>query len=214
MIQRRSSSRIKRLAVFLLLTSVGVVALAEDALVNGGRSPDGRYEVRISHNRGSDPAGIPDSYSLHLRRTKAKKPLSPLNTVGGYLYYAGARERCQALWHSSGEFVAVTDQETKHSKEIYIFAVSGGRASRLDFPDYIQNVLGRVDATEVASHCISNPKAWDGDDLLLEFYFSTKRREGGRVFYSVDVTLHLFHGPNNAPVVGLKSVGVSKELEG
>jgi hypothetical protein len=110
--------------------------------------------------------------------------------------------------------VVITDQATKHSKEIYILAVSNEGVERLDFPDYVQNALGRIDATEVDLHCISTPKAWAGDDLLLTFYFSARVPATGRHFYTSEVTLHLSHGPNNAPSVGLKKVTAPKEQEG
>jgi hypothetical protein len=214
MMQRRTSRRLKALATFVLLTSSLAFALAEDALMNGGRSPDGRYEVRIARERSPGPASVPDGYSIYLQDTKAKQTRPTLRTVGGYLRYAGATERCQAVWHSSGKFVAICDQATRHSKELYLFAVSGDRVTRLDLPDYAQNALGRVGATEIDLHSISTPKAWDGDDLLLEFYFSTSQPERGRFFHSVDVVLRLSHGPNAVPAVRLKSVGNLKKLEG
>jgi hypothetical protein len=189
-------------------------ASAEDALMQGGRSPDGRFEVRIVRHANSGPDNLPDTYSIHLHAARTAQPFYSLDSIGGYNRYGAAIERCRALWHSSGEFVVITDQATRHSKEIYIVAISNGRAERLDIPDYIQNALGRVGATEIDLHCISTPKAWSGDDLLLTLYFSARPPRGGRHFYTSDVTLHLSHGPNIAPTVGLKSVTVPIEKEG
>lgn len=182
--------------------------------MDGGRSPNGRYEVRIAHQVSNDPNSSPDGYVIHLHVAKRAKPFFTLDGVGGYNRYAAATERCHAFWHESSEFVVITDQATRHSKEIHILAVSDGHAERLAFPDYIQNALGRVGATEIDLHCVSTPKAWNGDDLALILYFSAKSQERGRHFYTSDVTLHLSHSRNNAPTVMLKNITSPKEQEG
>jgi len=204
----------KALASTLSLVLIAAFVCAEDVLMDGGRSPDGRYEVRIAHEVSTDPNNSPDSYSILLHAAKTTKPFYALDSIGGYNRYAAATERCHAFWHRSGEFVVITDQATRHSKEIYILAVSTQRTERLAFPNYIQNALGRIGATEIDLHCVSTPKAWDGDDLLLTLSFSARLPTGRRQFYTTDVTLHLSHGPNSAPTVGLKNVTTPKEQEG
>ncbi len=84
--------------------------MRKKALVDGGRSKDGHYEVRI----------------------------------------VGAR----------------------HSLEIYVFYLAGASATRITLPDYTQNALGRVTATQPDLHCLSEPKRWDGNKLDLELRFS------------------------------------------
>lgn len=196
----------KILASALSLVLIGALANGEDALMNGGRSPDDRYEVRIAHHSSTDPNDVLDTYSIHLQATKTAKPFFTLDSIGGYNRYAAATERCAALWHQTSQFVVVTDQATRHSREIYVVAISHGHAERIQIPDYVQNALGRVNATEIDLHCVSTPTRWDGDDLRLTLFFSVHSPERGRLFYTCDITLHLSHGRNNAPSIGLKSV--------
>ena len=201
-------------ALIAALSLIAAVASAEDTLMAGGRSPDGRYEVRISRRAGIGQDSVPDGYSIQLHASGSPKPLFTLDTASGYNRYAAAIERCTALWHQSGEFVVITDQTTRHSREIYILTVSEDHAERLQIPEYVQNALGRVAATEVDLHCVSQPIRWDGDDLLLTLYFSVRHPEHGRVSYRCDLTLHLSRGPHMAPSIRLKNVSNPTREEG
>jgi hypothetical protein len=163
----------KAFASIIAFALVTDATFAEDALMEGGRSPSGSYEVRIARQAAKDPS----DYGIHIHSTAAAaKPIFTLDGIGGLLRYPAALERCRALWHASNQFVAVTDQATRHSRELYILAVSPDGAKRLELPDYIQNALGRVNATSVDFACVSNPKRWDGDDLVVEFYFTANQR--------------------------------------
>ena len=197
-------------ALIAALLAMTVSVMAEDALVEGGLSPDGRYEVRIAQVPERDPS----DYAIHIHATNAKKPFYTLEGIGGYDRYGGARQSCRAFWHPTGEFVVVTDRGTKHSREIYLLAVTPNDTQRLHVPDYVQNALGRVDATHTDLHCFSTPKNWKDDDLTLELYFSTCAPERGRRFYTFSVVLHLNHGRNQAPYVQLTRVSKPKENEG
>jgi hypothetical protein len=179
---------------------------AESALMQGGRSPDGEYEVRIFR----EPLHDPSDYSIGIYPAGGSEPLYTLDGTGGFLRYPAAVERCRAFWHSSSQFVAVTDQGTRHSRELYLLAVQPHGVERLELPNYIQKALGRVDATEIDSQCVSTPKGWEGDDLLLTLQVSASHPGRGRIYYECNVILHLSHGPMNAPFVRLKSVSQPK----
>jgi hypothetical protein len=179
------------------------IACAEDALMDGGRSPNGRFEVRIVR----DPNSEPSDYAIRIQNSATGKSLFTLDNIGGYLRYSAAVERCHALWHSSSQFVAITDQGTRHSRELYLLAIYPDRVDRLKFPDYIQNALGRVGATEVDFACVSSPIRWEGDDLIVQFHFTANDRHS----YTCDVILHISHGEHTAPSIGLKSVSNSME---
>jgi len=200
----------KALVAALAVMILSVAASAEDALVDGGLSPDKRFEVRIARDPNSDPS----DYAIRIHAAKAKKPFYTLRDIGGLDRYPAAKQSCRALWHSSSQFVVFTDHGTRHSKEIYLLDVTPGHVERLQLPDYVQNALGRVNATEIDIHCLSTPKKWTDDDLLLTLFFSTSTLEHGRRFYTCDVTLHITHGQNQAAYVGLAKVTQPKEEEG
>ena len=175
----------------------------EEALLPGGRSPDGRYEVRV---RGSVEA--PYGYEILVYAAGGKQPIHTLADVGGILRYSTAREECKALWHPSSKFVVFTDQPTKHSRVLHILAVSGDRVERLKAPDYAMNAIGRADAVENYRRSVPTPQRWEGDDLHLNFRFDTRDGE-----FSSEVVLHLRHGGNAAPVIELKSVSPAKPAD-
>jgi hypothetical protein len=200
-----ASSEMKAFAYVIAFVRITGVAFAEDALMDGGRSPNGNFEVRIAREATNDPS----DYGIHIHSVATAKPFFTLDGIGGLLHYPGALERCHALWHPSSQFVAITDQGTRHSRELYLLAVYPDRAERLEFPNYVQNALGRVNATSVDFACISSPKRWDGDDLLVDFSFTTNQRR----YYTSEVILHVSHGEHSAPSIQLKSVSKPSEKE-
>lgn len=82
----------------------------------------------------------------------------------------------------------------------------------MDFLDYVQNALGRIDAVSVGLHCISKPLNWTKDDLEISLCFSVDRLESGRNFYESRIILHLDHGQNQSPRIELVSVSKPKDL--
>lgn len=184
--------------LLLVITSALAVSMqAKEALVDGGRSKDGHYEVLIVE----DPDSEPSDYVFDIVDTQTRKRLARVEDAGGILRYNAARGTSRALWDDSSSFVVFTDQGTRHSLEIYAFYVSGASATRIALPDYVQNALGRVDATQIDLHCLSAPKRWDGTKLNLELGFSVSNPARGRVFYSCDVTLGFHRGDSSASLL-------------
>jgi len=196
-------------AIVAALTMIAAItpAVAEDALVEGGRSPDGGYEVRLVRTPDYSPDKDGSEYLFHIRAGD-----KTLVTVAGsgFRGYPVAKEYCKALWDKSGRFVAITDRDTRHSTAFHIVAVSPDKTQELEIPHYAQNALGRVDATEVDIASVSTPIRWDDDELIMEYYFTAN----GRRSYTCDVTLHVRHEDHSVPSVGLKAVTKPKENEG
>jgi HEAT repeat protein len=186
------------------LAAGGAGEATETMLMFEGRSPDDRYEVRITR----EPDLAPSDYSISIHSVETGKPLFTLYDQGGFNEYATSWAGCRARWHPSSEFVALTDQGTQHTRELYLIGLSDGRFVRLHLPDYVQNALGRVDAAETELYCLSIPNAWENDDLLLTLEFAVANPEPRqeRLFYTCDVILHLHRGPNEVPYIKLKSV--------
>lgn len=194
---------------FLLLLSLVFASsvLAEDALAPGGRSPDGRREVRVARAWDREPS----DYRIEIRAMNRVAPLLILDDVGGWLRYPGAKKQCCALWHTSANFVVIMDRGAKTSSKVFVIDLSGPSAKRLSLPDYVQNALGRVNATSTSTTCFSVPKAWYGDDLLVTLHFWTDSLKFGRQRYCADVVLRLFHGRYAEP--NLQLVAVSAPVE-
>ena len=154
-----------RILFLVLALALAIAAQAKETLIEGGCSHDGRFEVRIVQDINRD---IPSDYVFAIYNTRTNKCLIRFDEVGGILRYDDAfRKHSKALWNDSNSFVVFTDSGTQHSTEIYVFNVSDGSAQRVQLPDYLQNALGRIDATEAGIICGSIPERWDGNKLHL-----------------------------------------------
>lgn len=167
------------------------------------QTASGPYEVCIS---AASPSERDAGYTVAFRDRATLKVVSTAETIGGYTTPAVAAETSKVIWHPSGQFVAFTDRGTKHSTELYVYSLRDGKPLKLDYLDYVQNALGRVDAVEIGLHCVSTPQAWADDALTVKLYFSVDRRETGRHFYETLVTFHLDHSPKETPRLRLVSV--------
>jgi hypothetical protein len=190
-------------ALVLIFGALISSAMAEEKMAAGGKSPDGQYEVRIARE-----SGEPSDYGLHIHSTQPAKRIFRIPDTGGYLRFEAAVERDHAYWHPSSRCVAITDQGTRHSRELHIIYIDeGGKASVLGQPDFYQNALGRVGAVKMDFACVVTPQKWDGDDLILGLHFTAN----GRRTYDFEIVLHLSHGPATVPKLQLKSVQKTKE---
>ena len=174
----------RSLLLFLALT-VGMAAHAKEAVIEGGRSKGGRFEVRIVQ----DASGGTSDYFFAIYHTSSKKHIVQVRDVGGYHRYDEARQEAKALWNDSSSFVALTDFDSRHTERLYIFHITDGSARRLEVPDFVQNALGRVDATETDLHSHPDPTRWDGNQLHVILIFSVAHATRGRIRYECEATL-------------------------
>jgi len=174
----------KALLLILALT-VGMTAYAKEAVIEGGRSKDGRFEVRIVDDGSSDTS----DYLFAIYDTRSKKSLIKLRDVGGYRRYDAASQEAKALWNEASSFVALTDSDSRHTERLYIFHVTDGSARRLVIPDFEQNALGRVGATESDLHSHPIPRRWDGNHLHVMFIFAVAHETRVRIHYECEAVL-------------------------
>ena len=174
-----------RALLLILILAVGVTAHAKEAVVEGGRSKNGHFAVRIVR----DTSGDSSDYIFAICDTGSEKRLLQLRDVGGYHRYGEARQDAKALWNDSSSFVALTDSDSRHTERIYIFHVTDSSASRLDIPDFVQNALGRVDATETDLHSHPNPTRWQGNQLHVSLDFSVAHPTRRRIRYECEAVL-------------------------
>lgn len=183
------------------------LAQGKDALVEGGRSPDGQYEVRI-YQRDDSPHD-PSDYLYGVVDTRTGKVMKELAEGGGFAHYEGALEMAKVCWHSSSRFFALVDHSGRHDMTMFVYEVAPNSAVKLlKQPDYYDNALGRVDATSGYLITVVKPKGWEGDKLQCELVFDTYTRKGGRSpVYTVPFTLTLFHGEHSEPELQLTDMG-------
>jgi len=143
------SLRLSVMRALLLMVALAIAsaAHARDAVIKGGRSKNGLFELRIVQDTGGDTS----DYIFAIYDTRSKKRIMQLHDIGGYHRYEQACQASTALWNDSSSFVALTDSDSRHTECTYIFHVSDTSVRRLIVPDFVQNALGRVDATETAA---------------------------------------------------------------
>ncbi len=184
----------KLLFITFFLASL-LSAFGENSLVSGGKSPDGRYEVRIYQTDTRDPS----DYYYGVLDTKTGKLIKQLSEGGGYSLYKGAVTTAHVLWHSSSRFFALTDHGGRHSMEMYIYEVSPNEVVLIHQPDFYQNALGRVDATEGYLTSVVKPLKWDKDVLTCSLIFDAEIPGHGRSpFYKTQFTLDILYGQNSS----------------
>ena len=198
-------TRISLIFLFCVIASV----YAEDALLVGGKSPDGKYQIRIYKTESENPS----NYFFGVFDTKTHQLLKQLSEGGGFARYEGALELSTVIWHSSGHFFALTDHGTRHSMEMYIYGITGNEVTLIQQPDYYQNALGRVDATEGYLTVVVKPLQWKQDDLACNLIYDARTKESSRDMYSVDFTLRLRHGDSQSPALEFARMGRPKPQE-
>jgi hypothetical protein len=189
--------------VSLLLILTPLFSRAEDALLTGGQSPDGHYQVRIYQTDSPDPS----DYYYAVFDTKAHKILKQLSEGGGFSVYKGAKDISKVVWHPSSHFFALTDHGTRHSMEMYIYEVTPSDVTLLEQPDYYQNALGRVSSTEGYMTCVTKPLDWKDDVLHCNLFFDAKTADSPRAMFSVDFDFKLRHGDSQASSLEFTSMG-------
>lgn len=199
-------AKLRYLSIMSLLMLFASQAPGEEVLMSGGRSPGGGYEIWMSPTAGTEAGNSLERYSIQLRDAARTSSLFTLARVSGSndVEYEVAKERSRALWQPSGRFVAITDQSSRFSRSVYILSVRDGQVEQVRIPDYVQNALGRVKATEIYHDCVSIPKAWSGDELSLTLYFSALGAP--QYLYSCEVVLRLDQDGKGRPEVLLKSI--------
>jgi hypothetical protein len=185
---------------------------APNVVVPGGVSPGGRYEIRVFEI--SEPT--PSNYVIAFVDGATRRVINEISPSGGYFSYADARRDAEevgrslivrALWHGGGRFVAITDAGTAHSRELYLYEVTGANVVRIKLPDYPQNALGRVGSTETASTAVTELRRWDGDILQATFTFRAQNPRPGGMSPTFVVPFSLRVWPGTPGYVTFQSMG-------
>jgi hypothetical protein len=188
-------------AFFIFIASF---AYGEDSLVKGGKSPDGRFEVRIFQTDTQDPS----DYYYAVVDAKSHKVIKKLSEGGGYALYKGVINTSEVLWHPSSHFFALTDHDGRHSIDMFIYEASSESITLIKQPEYYQNALGRIGATQGYLISVVKPISWDKDVLRCDLVFDATIPDFGRSpVYTAPFSLELRHGPNLTPFLLLDSMG-------
>jgi len=154
------------------------VAHAEDALVQGGKSPNGRYEVRLCKSGEISPGT--SGYSYELADSNTGKVLQQFSAGGGFADYYGAIMVSEVLWSPSSRYFALLDHGSRHSMELYLFRVAGSGVIELKAPDYLKKGLTLAGEKTIYLVSVVKPISWSENSLTSNFYFDATTVPYGR----------------------------------
>lgn len=170
-------------------------AVTTTVVITGGASPDGRYEVRAFYEPNRDPT----DYALAVVDARTSKVIGERLPSGGHFSYADIKRDAAggygtiaaARWHRSGDVVAITAAGTAHTRELDLYEIAFSRVEKIVLPDFVQNALGRVNATSIRDTAVTEVERWDGDVLRAKLTFRAYRTNVLFDEYSVPFSLRI-----------------------
>ena len=184
--------------------------LPESALLRGGISPDGKYEVRLDVGIVS-PDGkqvfraidAPDSdYSfIVVNKTDLGKSSFPYMRSGYDCKFS--KKYAHVLWKQDSSLFAVVDAVDQYSIEMRIFFLDGeewtemGEKFRLS--NYFHNAMGRAGNTQASLYHVTEPVSWGEDSLKCTIIFDVIPKIEGCSFCACDFTLKIEPGKYGTP---------------
>lgn len=161
------------------------------------RSHDGQYEIQPVN---IDPAGL-GSFNIAVFDTKTGTKIHIFPATYDIAH------GCEwiTLWHPRLPIVAIDVPDARRAGHIEIFRFLQGKPDQLTIPDYLQNALGRVKATETFNTGFSKLIAWNKDDLKLDLSFNAfkENTRDFQGFYLCIVTLRIHPLDNIVELVSI-----------
>lgn len=184
--------------------SLASSARALDLPISGGRSPNGRYEVRVS---GKDEESLGYCFTLFDRK-RGRTIWESAEVLGQFCDLRGASAIDKARWNSAGSSVAVTDHSSRHSMELYVFTIMSGKLRPVKTPDAVPFAM--EDEADGRPGSIAGdvwePLRWNGDTLIARVIAQLNYR-----WCACEATLKLEHYRYGPPRMRLVRVTKAKE---
>lgn len=179
-------------SLFLIALVIPMALFAGEAVVQGGRSPSGKYEVQLT-------GGAVCEVSIIDTKTKKVLRTSPL----GYGRFEGLKEPLytHAMWSADESLVAVRMIETKRTSVVEVTWVNDVTATDVPIPNYLQNILGRLNSVMLRG-VQQKLIAWDGHNLKLRVDATSEENSEG----SFDVNISVLVGKGAVPSSILQSI--------
>lgn len=121
---------VRALVFVSMLCALTAVRANQPYVVEGGRSPNGRWAVAVLSDRTGDEAMLaeedhPEETTAYLIAARSKRLVAPLSDVltnGGS--WGRTRTNVQALWSPGGRFIAVNFRVGRLSHDFVCYAVT------------------------------------------------------------------------------------------
>lgn len=213
-----SVSKLPALANAKAVQASGAMVVPATVVVPGGASPDGRYEVRAIYEPNRDPA----DYSIAIVDAKTGRVIGEKLASGGHFSYedikrdagtSGYSKIVVARWHGNQAIVAITGAATAHTRELALYEIAFSRIEQIAVPDFVQNALGRVNATSIRDTAVTDLERWEGDVLRATLTFRAYRTNVLFEQYSVPFSLRISHQSGMSTSVQFESMGTPRRTQ-
>ncbi|MEO6847788.1 MAG: hypothetical protein ABI254_11045 [Chthoniobacterales bacterium] len=199
---------------------------AEEFIIEGGTSPNGRYSILLlkRDNSGIAPGSLED-YGVVVRDNRTKtlrrldgtvprynriKGLFPMDDVGpqGFCKFEPAQQpvNSQAWWNPDSTLVALCFRTTKHSRESYVYSVSKKSIHLVPLPDYDAVIYGRLGVKPGIRSYVRCPIEWVDNHTLKLFSWGDENE--------CQIILHIQMRGKHTPKASIVDVIKGKPLEG
>lgn len=146
----------------------GQMGITEGELVNGSKSPDGKYGLfEFNFWAGKTPDSATTATGIGLAPVDRSQLLFVIDSRTKWMTDKKVTSFLTFLWSSDSSMLATHDSGDKHSK-VSICRVSDGRVSSLDLPDLLAIACARLGVARTAVSASGQlPEKWLSKEVLL-----------------------------------------------
>ena len=124
----------KKMKLFSLLLTLFPICAFADVESSLGKSPDGRFELVLT-------ASSEEDFGRVIVRDLKSGGSTETDSGQGYGFFPSGD--VEAVWKASSDAFAVTMRGTKRSWNTDVYIREGDEWKKLEFPPYVDNILGR-----------------------------------------------------------------------
>ncbi len=161
----------RALSVLMMLLCVamphaveGQDAVAKEIEIEKGRSPDGRYLLRVM-----PPDAVRDYVCLEVVHVSTKVVVGRLPEVMSDTDPAAAArpENTYVLWSPDSKHVAIMQRSTRRTSEVRVYAVTAGGMTLVALPSATDAALELMGVATMHRFVSQKPVKWQDADTLL-----------------------------------------------
>ena len=160
--------------------------------IEGGKSPDGKYEVRVFKTSQREPS----DYFYGLVESSSGRVIKQIDDGASYCTYEAMvnfPENAHISWNKTSDLFALTDHGGRHSMDLYLYEVGPTSVKKIDTPDYLKRGLSVVGLKKCYLVSVAKGIEWNGDVLKCSLAFDgdLPNGEGRSDLYTTDFYIEI-----------------------
>ena len=150
-----------------------------NAPIVGGKSPDGKYEVRVFQTSQREPS----DYFYGVVEIASGKVIKQIDDGASYCSYKAVANNpgvSQVLWNQKSDLFALMDHGGRHNEDLYLYKVNTNSVTKIETPDYLKNALSLAGFKHCYLISVAKVTGWEGNTLKCNLAFDGIPPGGGR----------------------------------